>query len=498
MRGALAAGAVVLADVALLSLSRGSVFATAALLAAAFLLFPGRLRTFAVLMPVGLGVAVSLPFLLKVGDRLEAPETTAAAAHAAESAVTHAAIAIFAAAVLVGLAVTAACALEYNGRRWPTVRPRARRAVAVLAALTAVVGVGGAFTATGDPVAKVGHEWNTFTSPQGYGANSKGNRLISGLGSSRYDFYRVALDEFASHPLLGIGADNFEAQYLRKGHSDETPHYPHSVELRTLTETGLVGAALALVGLGAALVAARRALRRADALGRAAAAGALVGFGYWAVHGSVDWFFEYAGLGAQAFALLGIACALDPARAPVGRGAGATGGAWRVPRFTRGAAQRRILLGVPLAAMALAIAWALAVPWLTGLEEQRAAHIWEKAPATAYSELNSAASLDGLSPGPYLLAASIALRRGEVAHADHEFVLALTRAPEDEYATLERGAIASAQGETARSVRLLERAVALYPRGRLGHEALQYARTGQRVSLTLLNSVILKEGQELQ
>ena len=36
------------------------------------------------------------------------------------------------------------------------------------------------------------------------------------------------------------------------GHSDETPRYPHSVELRTLAQTGVLGALLALVGLGAA------------------------------------------------------------------------------------------------------------------------------------------------------------------------------------------------------------------------------------------------------
>ena len=44
------------------------------------------------------------------------------------------------------------------------------------------------------------HGWDTFKG--GYGANStSGSRLISGLGSNRYDFYRVALDEFLAHPL---------------------------------------------------------------------------------------------------------------------------------------------------------------------------------------------------------------------------------------------------------------------------------------------------------
>ena len=135
---------------------------------------------------------------------------------------------------------------------------------------------------------------------------------MSGLGSNRYDFYRVALDEFLHHPLVGIGADNFQQQYLVHGRSEETPHYPHSVELRTLSQTGLIGALLALVGLGAALLAAARGLRGSDPLGRAVVAAALAGFAYWVVHGSFDWFWEFAGLGAPAFALLGLACALAP------------------------------------------------------------------------------------------------------------------------------------------------------------------------------------------
>jgi len=72
--------------------------------------------------------------------------------------------------------------------------------------------------------------------------------LVSGLGSNRYDFYRVALDEFAAHPLIGIGVDNFQEQYLAHGRSTETPRYPHSVELRTLTETGTLGGLIAVGG----------------------------------------------------------------------------------------------------------------------------------------------------------------------------------------------------------------------------------------------------------
>jgi O-antigen ligase len=493
LRGALAGGAVLLTDVALLSLSRGSVFASAALLVIVFALAPGRVRTFAVLLPVLLGVAVSTPLLLKVGDRLQAPEQTQAAASAAENAVHNASVAMFAAAVLVGLAVALASGFERGHSYWPRARGPLRRAVTVAAVVTVVAGIGGAFAAVGNPVARISHEWDTFTSSQGYSANEKGNRLISGLGSSRYDFYRVALDEFAAHPLLGIGADNFAQQYLRKGHSNETPHYPHSVELRTLVQTGLVGAALALVGLIAALFAAGRAIRRADGVGRATAAAALAGFGYWAVHGSVDWFFEYAGLGAPAFAMLGIACALDR-----GRAVAQSGPLARARQRLGQVPMRPLVLGLPAAAVALVVAASLAAPWLSGLEQESAARVWAQSRTTAYARLKTAAELDPLSAEPYLVAGSIAIRLEEFDRADHEFALALGRVPQSQYAILERGTIASQRGEGAEALRLLQRAVELYPRDNLAHAALAYAREGVRISVALLNAQILKEGQELQ
>jgi tetratricopeptide (TPR) repeat protein len=466
------------------------VFASAALLVIVFALAPGRVRTFAVLVPALLGVAASTPFLLKVGDRLQAPEQTQAAASAAENAVHNASVAMFAAAVLVALAVALASAFERSHRRWPKARGPLRRALTVAAVVAVVAGIGGAFAAVSNPISRVSHEWDTFTSAQGYNANEKGNRLISGLGSSRYDFYRVALDEFAGHPLLGIGADNFAQQYLRKGHSNETPHYPHSVELRTLTETGLIGALLALVGLAAALLAAARALRAPDPLARTVCAAALAGFAYWVVHGSFDWFWEFAGLGAPAFALLGIGCALAPGR-PVSS---------PEPALQRGAPRRRYR---PVAIafgglLALVCAASLVTPWLSKLEIENAARIWTSRPQTAYARLKSAAALDPLADEAFLLAGSIALRYDELQRAEHQFSLALGRDPDDAYATLEQGAIASTKGDRTQALRLLTRALHLDPREPVTRQALQTARSTRRVSIARLNDAILLKAQQIE
>ena len=64
---------------------------------------------------------------------------------------------------------------------------------------------------------------------------------FGGLGSNRYDFWRVALIEFKHHPVQGIGPNNFQVPYLQLRRSGEEPIYPHSLALGLLSQTGLIG-----------------------------------------------------------------------------------------------------------------------------------------------------------------------------------------------------------------------------------------------------------------
>jgi O-antigen ligase len=479
LRGVLAGGAVLLAEVALLSQSRGSLYAVPVMLVLVFVLLPGRMRTLAVLVPVAAGIGAAAPAVLRADD-LKGGLVDPAAMHTAI-------VAMFAAAIVVGLLVALLAAGEARQLLSQSALGRLRTGarVIVTVALLAVI-VGG--LAFGRPVSRVEHGWQTFKG--GYAADSAtGSRLVGGLGSNRYDFYRVALDEFLHHPLAGIGADNFEEQYLAHGRSEETPHYPHSVELRTLAQTGVIGTLLALLGLGAALLAAARALRSPDPLGRVVAAAALAGFAYWVVHGSFDWFWEFAGLGAPAFALLGMACALAPARVAPSQRAAPAGAGTRWPLRCAIAA---------CVVLALAGAVSLAAPWFSQLEVESAAHVWTSAPQTAYARLRSAADLNPLSDEALVVAGSIALRYGELSQADRDFVQALERTPGDAYATLERGAIASARGERAAALELLQRAQRLEPREPVAQQALEMARAGHRVSIEALNRSILIKAQQLE
>ncbi|HEY4810063.1 MAG TPA: O-antigen ligase family protein [Solirubrobacteraceae bacterium] len=510
IRGLLAGGAVLLAEVALLSQSRGSIYATPVMVVLVFALLPGRIRTFALLIPVVAGVAVAAPAVLHVGDRLEHEAVVPATLHTAIAS-------MFAAALAVGLVVALGAYIESLRPFSRKTRKRIHAGIRAVALLTLVVSVIGGLAVAGNPITRIEKSWHSFKG--GYSSdNTSGSRLVSGLGSNRYDFYRVALDEFKAHPLLGIGADNFQQQYLAQGRSDETPHYPHSIELRTLSQTGLIGALIALIGLGGALLAAARALRRAKPLAGDVAAAALAGFGYWAVHGSFDWFWEFAGLGAAAFALLGIACALAPRRGASTRGASPpvapdnaqrAADAEQVPEAAgpdpdpavgsagAGRHSRRLALGAGLL-VALAAAVSLAAPWLSQLEVQNAARIWTSKPQAAYARLRDAAQLNPLSDEADLLAGSIALRYGELSHAQQQFSLALGRDPGDAYAALERGAIASAKGQRALALDLLGRALQLEPREPLAREALMLVREGHRLSIEELNRLILLKAQQLE
>jgi tetratricopeptide (TPR) repeat protein len=500
LRGLLAGCAVLLAEVALLSQSRGSLYATPVMLILVFALLPARVRTFAVLIPIAGGIAAAAPAVVHVGDHLTASGAVQA------SNVHTATLASILAAVLVALVVTLGAWAE--GRMPAPARGRLRTALAVAAVGVLVAGLAGGAVAAGNPVTRVRNAWHSFKG--GYRDSTSGSRLVSGLGSNRYDFYRVSLDQFLAHPVAGIGADNFQQQYLQHGRSTESPRYPHSVELRVLAQTGIVGALLAVGGLAAALVAVALALRRGDPLARLAAAAAVSGFSYWLVHGSFDWFWEFAGLGGPAFALLGLACALSataaaPAPAAAGvRGPTSSGGpaaaGSRPPRGERVLRALRapgVWVRVAAALLGVALAGALAAPWISQLEVEQAARVWTVAPSRAYAQLDDAAGVDPLSDEPYVLAGSIALRYGALSRADGYFAKALSRNAGDSYALLERGAIASERGQRARALALLSAAARLSPRDGLIREALAIVREGRRVDVEALNREILIKAEQL-
>ena len=309
-------------------------------------------------------------------------------------------------------------------------------------ALTAIAVVVGTVVAVrSHPVARAERAWHDFTTNKA-AKPDKALHFASGLGTSRYDVWRIALKEWQAHPFTGVGSDNYIVDYLRQRRTHETSRYPESIELRTLSETGIVGAGLFLGFLALAFTRAVRGARRLRSPGLALAC--FVGATYWLLHASTDWFWELPALTGAGLALLAIAAA--------------------PPRGEPSSPARRARLAAPLrvaiaASTALVAAAALAVPWASvSLVDAAVA----RGPSpSAYSLLETAATLNPWSERPALAEATLAANAGDRARERRALLKALRRNPFDWYPYLMLGIIAgrehhfvAARTELARARRL--------------------------------------------
>ena len=439
-----------------LSESRGWLFALPVVLVLAVVLVPGRVRL--VLWALGplAGTLLALPALLDVFTRVNAAATTPAARSVLLDAAAHASTVALPICVVVGV-VGLALALadrrvELSAR---TVRG-VNRVAAGLAILAAFAGVAAGLAAShGRPDRSIARYWDRS---HGYHAAAAGSSRFAQAGTNRPDFWRVALDGFAAHPLGGLGQDNYGDYYLRHRRTDEQPRWTHSVELRLLTHTGVVGALLFAAFLVAGLLAALRGRKRAGPLASGAAAIALLPLVVWLVHGSLDWFWEFPALSGPAFAFLGLATAVMRAPAP----------AEAKPTRRGVVAVAEGLLG----AAALAGALALALPYLAEREIAHATQSWRTDPSGALAQLDRARDLNPLSAQPDLVAAVIALQlqRPDIAHARLDG--ALEREAGNWFIVFVRGLSASAAGDRAEARTDFRRARTLDPREPLVAQAL--------------------------
>lgn len=296
-------------------------------------------------------------------------------------------------------------------------------------------GVAGAIRVThGDPVAFLSRQWRGFTHPQT--RPSPGSHFTA-VGSGRYDFWRVSLQAVGSHPIGGLGQDNFADYYVIHRRTRQEPTSSHSIEMSLLAETGLVGFALFAAFAAAAMAGALRARRTGPELSRAVAGAAMLPLVVWLIHGSVDWFWEMPALSAPALGFMAVAVALA-------RPAPLESAVRSSPRpVTRAATATAATLAV------LAAATVLAFPYLSVREVSLAKDIAPRNPSQALLDLHTAAQLNPLSPDPGRLAGTIALQTGRYIEAARYFEQAASREPGGWYAWLGAGLAASALGREA-------------------------------------------------
>ncbi|MEO6857145.1 MAG: O-antigen ligase family protein, partial [Solirubrobacteraceae bacterium] len=444
VRGLLVGSACASLQIAVLAQSRGWLFTLPLVLLISVAVMPDRLRFVVMALMPAVATAITAPKLVAIYN-----DITAASLNAGARSVGREALILTVIMLVLGTLMAWGESLFA-----PRVRvPRAARLGASVVLIAVVIGGGtlGAFKAThNDPVGFVKRQWNGFSHP--VIGPSPGSHFAT-VGSGRYDFWRVALNAFEAHPVGGLGQDNFEDYYVTRRHTQEEPLWTHSMELRLLAHTGLVGTFLFVIFLAAAVAAALRARRRGPPLVRMAAGIAILPAIPWLVHGSVDWFWEIPALTGPALGFLGMAGALSARRVPAEASA-------RVPTAGR-RISLRTLAAVPAALVVLAATAVLTLPYLSVREVSMGSDQALSNPAAALHDLQRAAQLNPLNADAGTRAGLIALSAGLNAVAKQRFAQSISRERGAWLPWLGQGLADSALGERQQAQRALRTAYSI-------------------------------------
>jgi O-Antigen ligase len=446
LRGLMLACAGVLLELGMMCQSRASLVAFPLTVLIFLAISPGRLRSLLALVAVSVPLALGTGRLLHVYDAVVAGRGIQAALEQAQRVVIWSAVALFAVGVVAALI-----------DRRVSVPARVTKAIGWMITAAAVVAVIASVSILigryGEVRNRAATAWQEFkTDKPAESTYAIRNHLTSGFASSRYDIWRVALDEFKAAPIVGVGVDNFAVDYLRMRRTDQEPIHQHSVELRVLAQTGLVGTVLFGGFLIAALTALSRPLRQRNRFAAGVAAACISAFAYWFIHGSVDWFWEVPALGAPAIAWLAMAAQIVP------RDLG---------REYRGL---RLYEALPLVLVAGVAAVGLALPWLAAKEIDTASAGWAADPARAFDRLDLARRLNPLSDRADVVAGVIASRLHNRRRERNAFVHALERNSRNWYARLELALLDAQERKTAAALGQLRVVSRLNPREPITNE----------------------------
>ena len=150
---------------------------------------------------------------------------------------------------------------------------------------------------TGGLNSYVGDRWDEFVGDTVGGTPDDSNRFAAFGLNGRLTQWKVAAEAFQQHPLLGIGAQNFELYHYLHRVVIMDVRQPHSQPMQLLAELGIPGlvlyVAFVLIALVRGVVLRFRARSRAD---MAVIAAIMTGCLGWFIHSSADWLWQLAGL----------------------------------------------------------------------------------------------------------------------------------------------------------------------------------------------------------
>jgi hypothetical protein len=136
------------------------------------------------------------------------------------------------------------------------------------------------------------------SAPTAVGATSQ---RLGSVESNRYAYWKVALDVFAEHPLVGDGSHSFQVDWLERRKIADIAKDAHSLYFETAAELGIAGLIALALFLGGVTASAGRALRRDTVV----AAGPVAALSAWGLHAGLDWDWEMPGVSLVAIVLMG-------------------------------------------------------------------------------------------------------------------------------------------------------------------------------------------------
>ncbi|MEJ7843401.1 MAG: O-antigen ligase family protein [Rubrobacter sp.] len=436
LRAAVLAGAVLSADLAILTQSRGAMVAMAVSVPIFFLLSGQRLRGMLALAPVALALYAAFPGLngvylafLQGGDPAAALDRVL--------------VTVWATAAGVGLYGLCWGLLD---RRWTLPKVVGRVAGGVALVAVAVLLVAGATVLAertgGDPAALAGQKWEAFKTNDRAGQDQ--SRYLSASGSGRYELWEVAWRDFAAHPVLGVGTQNYEATYYQlREETTGSVRQPHMLPLEVLGERGAVGGLLFFGFLGTCVgVGFWGRFSNLGSEGKAQVGALIAAIAYWFVHSGAEWFWQLPAVTLPAFVYL--ALLVSP---------------WRQGRIMPGAPRWALRAsGIGVAALAFAVV----VPLYAAdryLEKSRAADD----PEAALAAVERAQGLNPVDPRLPEREAALAIDIGDWGRAEGSYEKAIRLNPEHYAPYMYRATFHERRGELDEALLYYRKAHALNP-----------------------------------
>ena len=406
LRAAAIAGAVLTIGLAFLTQSRGMLLGLVCGGIVSLAIGPDRLRRSWLALAVAAAIALGSAALLAPYDGSGSGTGAASAAD-----IRHAGVAL--ALLCAGSFLAGLFAFVFdNGLRSAALSRSLRTAAAAGLILIVSALAVGALVKAGNPVSYGEDKWSEFTEVE---ASTASGTRFGTVAGARYDIWRVALDQFGEAPLAGAGEGSYRFAYYRERRTDRNLADAHSLPLRLLAETGLIGTglfALWLAAVGAA-IAARGRLGGPG--GRAAIAGLAAAGTVVIAQSAVDWLWLIPALFGLAVLALGLA-ARDEDEVEEPR-------PW-------GLAPR-----VPIALVLVAAILGIGMLFVAGIYVRKARQEAFASPAASLASARTAGRLDPVSVTPLYLQAAALESQGRRAAARRELLDAL-ELEQDNFVTL--------------------------------------------------------------